>query len=95
MARRRKRRRVARMRKRSSVKLVMAIIGLVVNALMFPGLGSILAGRVATGIIQMLLMFVAIIFHLTLVGMVVSVPLGIIVWIWGIITCVRVIMKRA
>lgn len=77
------------------------IIGLIVNILILPGLGSIIGGRIKTGIWQIVLIVVAIL--LCLVGIplsliLIGIPLivlgcllGFAVWIWGIVTGIQMI----
>ncbi len=77
------------------------IIGLIVNIFILPGLGSIIGGRVKTGIWQLVLLFVGIIMivvGLLLSAIVIGIPIliaGIIieiaVWIWGIVTGIKMI----
>ena len=72
-----------------SNKKIMAIIGLVVNILVLPGLGTIVGGRTKTGVIQLVLFLVGIPLMLILIGF--FLMLG--VWIWGIITGVQMIKE--
>lgn len=65
----------------------MRTVGIIVN-IFFPGVGSILIGKVGQGITQIILYILGIIFSMTVVGVIIGIPLCIGVWIWGIITAV-------
>lgn len=65
----------------------LAIVGLLINILVFPGLGSIIGGRTSIGIIQILLTLISI----PLMFVVIGFPLIFAVWIWGIVTGVRMV----
>lgn len=65
----------------------LAIAGLLINVLVFPGLGSIIGGRINTGIIQTFLTIISI----PLMFVVIGFPLIFAVWIWGIVTGVDMV----
>lgn len=64
-----------------------AIAGCLINVLVFPGLGSIIGGRVGTGVIQMILILIGIITVWFLIGL----PILLIAWIWALITGIDMI----
>jgi TM2 domain-containing membrane protein YozV len=66
----------------------MRTAGIIVN-IFFPGIGSLIIGKVGQGIAQIILYILGIMFSLTLIGAVVGVPLCIGVWIWAIVTAVN------
>ncbi len=66
-----------------------AIVALILNILVLPGLGSIIGGRTRDGIIQLVLFLVGIPLSLILVG----IPLVIAMWIWGIVTGVQLVKE--
>ena len=47
-----------------------------------------MVGKIGQGIIQLLLFFVAAILNFTFIGMVIGIPLGLAVWIWGLVSVV-------
>jgi TM2 domain-containing membrane protein YozV len=65
----------------------MRTVGIIVN-IFFPGVGSIIIGKVGQGIAQIILYILGIIFSMTMVGVIIGLPLCIGVWIWGIVTAV-------
>lgn len=69
------------------------IASLLLNILVFPGIGSMVGGKVQTGIIQMVLMILAIVLDLTIIGLLLGIPLGISVWIWSLITSIKIIQE--
>jgi TM2 domain-containing membrane protein YozV len=50
-----------------------------------PGLGSMINGKVGIGITILLLYVLAVICDFTLIGLIVGIPLGLGVWIWGLV----------
>lgn len=78
----------------------MKILGVIVN-IFFPGIGSLIVGKIGTGIIQLILYGVGILFILTGIGVIIGWPICFIVWVWAIVTAataqekpVRVIVER-
>ena len=67
----------------------LAIAGLILNILVLPGLGSIVGGETQTGIWQIVLFILSIPLMFVLIG----IPLAFGVWIWGLITGVRMIQE--
>ena len=83
-------RRVAKVRQsRSSANQTLAIIGLVINALLWPGLGTLIGGDTKKGVTQMILTVVSIPLMIILIGL----PILIAVWIWGIVSSVDQIKR--
>lgn len=84
------------MAKKKSVKAnelnkeqVFAIVGIIINAFLLPGLGTIIAGQVRTGIWQIILFFIGVLLAILLIG----IPLIIGAWVWSIITTVLILRK--
>lgn len=75
--------------------LGLAIVALLLNVLLIPGLGTLIGGKIKTGIIQMSLMVLGVIFIFTIIGIVIGVPLVLGTWIWGIASGVQLIQKAA
>ncbi len=67
----------------------LAIAALILNALILPGLGTIVGGRTREGIIQLVLFLVGI----PLIFVIVGIPLVIGVWIWALVTSIRLIKE--
>jgi len=59
--------------------------------ILLPGLGSIIAGRIKTGIYQLVLIALALIAAIFIPGWIVFCILWAIAWIWGIVTGVQLI----
>lgn len=80
-----------------------AIVALLLNILIIPGLGSIVGGKTKAGIIQLCLLlgggvfvFVGIPLSLILIGLPLMAVGGIMVlasWIWGIVTGIQLIRE--
>jgi TM2 domain-containing membrane protein YozV len=66
----------------------MRTAAIIVN-IFFPGVGSLLIGKVGQGIAQIILYILGFVFTFTLVGAIIGIPLCIGVWIWGIVTAVQ------
>ncbi|MEN9625881.1 MAG: hypothetical protein RL557_209 [archaeon] len=67
-----------------------AILALLLNLIVFPGIGSIVGGKTKEGVIQLILAAVGLALIIILIG----IPIFLAVWIWGIITGINLI-KRA
>ncbi|WP_439588029.1 hypothetical protein [Hydrogenophaga sp.] len=63
----------------------MKALSIILNVF-FPGVGSLVIGKVGQGITQIILYFIGVLFCFTLVGAIVGIPLMIGVWIWGLVT---------
>jgi TM2 domain-containing membrane protein YozV len=59
-----------------------ALTGLVVNAVLLPGLGSLISGKVAPGVVQLVMFMIGLPLCFALVGL----PIVATAWIWGLIT---------
>ena len=70
-----------------------AIAGLLINVLVLPGLGSIIAGKNNPGITQLVLTLVAVVLDFTIIGLVIGIPLGIAVWIWALVTGIELVKE--
>jgi len=67
----------------------MKVLGIIVN-IFFPGIGTLIVGKIMEGIIQLLLLGLAAVLTFTLIGAVVGVPLAFVVWVWSIVSCVNI-----
>ena len=69
-----------------------AILALVLNIIIWPGLGSLIAGE-NVGWTQGLLNLLGLVLIFTLIGMIIGIPLMIAMWVWGIVTGVQLIQR--
>jgi hypothetical protein len=76
------------------VSVGMAVAGLVLNVLVWPGLGSLVAGEMI-GWAQGFLTLLGVILIVTIVGIVVGLPRVVGMWIWGIVTGVQLINRAS
>ena len=93
------------MKKKNKKKISegMAVIALLLNILLLPGLGTLIAGRITTGIIQVVLLFlswilivVGVLFLAFLIGipiLIIGCLLSLSVWIWSLITGIQLIKE--
>ena len=68
----------------------LAIVGLILNIVILPGLGTLIGGgksRQTTGIIQLVLSIISIPLMFVIIGF----PLLLAMWIWGIVTGVQMV----
>jgi len=66
-----------------------AIAALILNILIFPGLGTLVGGRTKTGLWQLILAIIS----LPLMFILIGIPLFIGVWIWGLVTGIQLIKE--
>ncbi len=68
-----------------------AIVALILNIIIMPGLGTLVGGRIREGIWQLVLLWIGVFLSMFLIG----VPLVIVIaaWIWGIVSGVRLIQE--
>jgi len=66
----------------------MRTAAIIVNVF-FPGIGSLMIGKVVQGIAQLMLYLLGILLSMTVIGAIIGVPLCIGVWIWAIVTAVN------
>ena len=77
-------------KKTTKTSSVLAISALVLNILL-PGLGSVIGGRIKTGIYQLILIAFALTAAIFVPGWLAFCILWAIAWIWGIITGIQLI----
>jgi TM2 domain-containing membrane protein YozV len=75
-------------RKRKT-SLALAIVALILNILIIPGLGSIIGRKTRAGVWQLILAVIGFALSALLVG----IPILIAAWIWGIVTGIRLIQE--
>ena len=78
-------------KRRERISTDMAIIGFLLNLLILPGLGSIIAGKTRIGIWQVILFFIGGIglwFNYILFGILV-----IAVWVWALVTGIQMLRE--
>lgn len=69
----------------------LAIVALILNILVIPGLGTLIGGRTNEGLAQLGLMLVGFVLIFTILLIPVSVVCFIAAWIWGIVSGVQLI----
>ena len=67
----------------------LAIIGLILNIFIWPGLGTLISGNVGTGVAQMILFLVSI----PLMFVIIGIPLAIGIWIWALVSSISQIKR--
>ena len=63
----------------------MRVLGVIVN-LFFPGIGTIIVGKIVSGVVQFLLYAAAVALIATGLGALFGIPIAIVVWIWAIVS---------
>jgi hypothetical protein len=71
-----------------------AIVGLVLNILVWPGLGSLVGGR-SEGWAQGFLFLLGLLLTMTLILALVGIPLMIGMWVWAIVTGINLVKAAA
>jgi hypothetical protein len=67
----------------------MKVIALIIN-IFFPGVGTLLVGKILVGIVQIVLYAIAHALTWTVIGALVGLPLIAIVWIWALVSVATV-----
>lgn len=63
----------------------MRVLGVIVN-LFFPGIGTIIVGKIVSGVVQFLLYALAVTLIATGIGALFGIPLAIVIWIWAVVS---------
>jgi TM2 domain-containing membrane protein YozV len=63
----------------------MKALAIIIN-IFFPGIGTLIVGKVGQGIAQILLYMLGVVLNFTVVGLIIGVPLCIAVWIWALVS---------
>ncbi len=72
------------------------IVGLILNIILLPGLGTLIGGgkqRTTHGILQLVFFVVGIIFCITIIGIIFGIPLMIAMWIWALIDGINMVQE--
>jgi len=77
--------------RRGKISLVFAVIALLLNILIVPGIGSVIAGRIRSGIIQILLAVIGFFLWLTVMGNIAGIFMLIVAWVWALITGINIV----
>ena len=64
----------------------MKIVALLVNAFLCPGIGTLMVGKTGAGITQVILIIITVVLAFTVIGLIVALPLGLIVWVWSLVS---------
>ena len=75
--------------KNSSGNLTLSVLGLILNALIFPGLGSLVGGKTYEGVWQLIVAVIGVILSFFTIG----IPILVAAWIWGIVTGIKMIQE--
>lgn len=70
-----------------------AILSLILNILILPGLGSLIGGRIISGVFQLIFSLIGLVLTLTLIGAIIGIPLMIAMWIWALVTGIQLIKE--
>lgn len=79
--------------KKKKISHGVAIVGLILNILILPGLGSLIGGKTVPGVLQLVLFIFSLILDITIIGLIFGIPLGIAMWGWGLGTGVQMIKE--
>jgi hypothetical protein len=90
-----------KMKKKREVSELLAIVSLLINLLLMPGLGSIIGGKTKEGISQLAILIGGVIFGIIFIvsliliipGIIMVFTMPLIAWIWGIITGINLIKE--
>jgi TM2 domain-containing membrane protein YozV len=63
----------------------MKVLGILVN-LFFPGVGTMIVGKVGQGVAQLCLYLFGVFLTFTAIGAIIGIPLCVIVWIWALVS---------
>jgi len=74
---------------KKKVSEALAVVCLILNIFILPGLGSLIGYKKREGIWQLVLFLVGIALALVLIG----IPMMIAAWVWGIVTGVEIVRK--
>ncbi|MDP1695769.1 MAG: hypothetical protein Q8L29_02570 [archaeon] len=81
-------------RKQNSISQGLAIVALLLNILIPPfGLGSLIAGKIKSGIYQIVLTIVGFISFLTDILAIIGAPMMIVAWVWALITGINIVKE--
>jgi len=61
------------------------VIGIIVN-IFFPGIGTLIVGKVGQGIAQILLFVLGVILNFTVILSIIGIPLCFGIWVWSIVS---------
>lgn len=81
----------------------LAIVGLILNLILLPGLGSIVGGKIKEGIWQLVILFGSVLLSLILFVTIIGIPVAILLiiggpiaaWVWGLITGIQMIKENS
>jgi len=76
-------------KKKKKLSKNIAVVALLVNILILPGLGSLIGGKTIEGVIQLVLFLVGL--HLCFILIGISIVVA--VWIWALVTGIQIIKE--
>ena len=80
---------VVKATKKDKPSLAIAIVALILNLIILPGLGSLIGGKTKAGVWQLVLVLLGIPLSIVIIG----IPMIIAGYIWGIVTSVRLMQE--
>jgi hypothetical protein len=63
----------------------MKVVAIIIN-IFFPGVGTLIVGKIGTGVTQIILTIIAMVMNFTGVLSIIGIPLAIGVWIWALVS---------
>ncbi|VVB78173.1 Uncharacterised protein [uncultured archaeon] len=75
--------------KTSKISQTLAIVCLLLNILIMPGLGTLIGRKTKEGVWQLVLFWIGVLLAIILIG----IPIIIVSWIWGIVSGARLIQE--
>ncbi len=63
----------------------MNVVGILVN-LFFPGVGTLIVGKIGQGVTQLVLFIVGVILNITVIFAVIGIPLCLSMWVWSLVS---------
>ena len=79
---------------KSNVSKGTAVAALILNIIL-PGVGTLIAGKTNIGVLQLVLFLVGLFMTLTILGAILGVPLMLVMWVWAVVTGVKLISETA
>jgi len=90
-------------KKKKKISEALAIVSLILNILILPGLGTLIGGRTREGVWQIVLVigsiFVGLLFTITIIGAIIGIPLMIFGpiagWIWSLVSGIQLVQEAS
>jgi TM2 domain-containing membrane protein YozV len=69
-----------------------AVLGLIINVLLVPGLGTVIGGRTQTGIWQMIVLILGLLISLWGTGFL-GILIMLVSWVWALVSSIRILQS--